>query len=600
MKFAEALHLIFKYKTFDSDTEKPQEKLVLDDVSLTINQGEFVAILGHNGSGKSTLARQLTALLQPTHGAVYLKGMDTADAKNLIPIRKTAGMVFQNPDNQLIGNVVEEDVAFGPENLGVPTEEIWDRVTEALEATGMSAYRMEVPGNLSGGQKQRIAISGILAMEPECIVLDEPTAMLDPVGRKEVLQAIRRLNREKKITIIYITHHVEEVKDADRLYLMEKGRLILQGTPQEFWNRADLLQQQKMELPFDQKLMVSIREKGMKIPFGTKNENELLAWLQRKQRGNHLDRPAEKMEKNLTAKEKSCSDTEENVGLTLSHVSYQYGNNGQEEGAFAVKDINLTLTRGEYVAIIGKTGSGKSTLLQLMNGLLKPQEGICFFDGENVHEGGYPIQRLRQKVALCFQYPEYQLFEETVLKDIMFGPKNLGLDEKSCKERARTAMELTGLSKDLEEESPFALSGGQKRRVALAGILAMEPEYLILDEPAAGLDQEGKNMLFALLRRLNEEKSITVILVSHDMDEVASQAKRVIVMNDGVIVVDDNKENVFRNAENLQETGLELPRTLQFYRALYGEDHYKKAKHLPMTVEELAKEIADNWEERES
>lgn len=279
MKIIETLNLIFKYKTYTEDQEIPEEKTVLDDVSISIKKGDFVGILGHNGSGKSTLARQLTALLQPTDGAVFIKNMDSSLPENIIPIRKTAGMVFQNPDNQIIGNLVEEDVAFGPENLGVPTEQIWGRIAEALEATGMTAYREQSPGSLSGGQKQKVAIAGILAMEPECIVFDEPTAMLDPRGRKEVLDAIWHLNKDKGITVIYITHHVEEVENADYIYVMNKGQVAMEGRPEELWPQTETLKSLGISLPFDKELLLLLRQGGMEIPARIQTGEALAEYL---------------------------------------------------------------------------------------------------------------------------------------------------------------------------------------------------------------------------------------------------------------------------------------------------------------------------------
>lgn len=279
MKIIETLNLIFKYKTYTEDQEIPEEKTVLDDVSISIKKGDFVGILGHNGSGKSTLARQLTALLQPTDGAVFIKNMDSSLPENIIPIRKTAGMVFQNPDNQIIGNLVEEDVAFGPENLGVPTEQIWGRIAEALEATGMTAYREQSPGSLSGGQKQKVAIAGILAMEPECIVFDEPTAMLDPRGRKEVLDAIWHLNKDKGITVIYITHHIEEVENADYIYVMNKGQVAMEGRPEELWPQTETLKSLGISLPFDKELLLLLRQGGMEIPAEIRTGEALAEYL---------------------------------------------------------------------------------------------------------------------------------------------------------------------------------------------------------------------------------------------------------------------------------------------------------------------------------
>lgn len=279
MKLIETLHLMFKYKTYQQNQEETVEKTVLDDVSIRINKGDFVGILGHNGSGKSTLAKQLTALLQPTGGTVYIRGMDSSRAENILPIRKAAGMVFQNPDNQIVGNVVMEDVAFGPENLGVPTEMIWEKISAALEAVGMETYKEFSPAALSGGQKQKVAIAGILAMEPECIVFDEPTAMLDPRGRKEVLRAIRYLNQHKGITVIYITHHIDEVKEADYLYVMEQGKVALQGTPVELWKHTGKLKAYGVLLPFTQELRHWLEKGGMHIPAEVATEEQMLDFL---------------------------------------------------------------------------------------------------------------------------------------------------------------------------------------------------------------------------------------------------------------------------------------------------------------------------------
>ncbi len=279
MKLIETLHLMFNYKTYQQNQEEVVEKTVLNDVSLEINQGDFVGILGHNGSGKSTLAKQLTALLQPTGGTVYIGEMDASKAENILPIRKMAGMVFQNPDNQIVGNVVMEDVAFGPENLGVPADIIWERISEALEAVGMEAYKEFSPTALSGGQKQKVAIAGILAMEPKCIVFDEPTAMLDPKGRKEVLRAIRYLNQHKGITVIYITHHIDEVKEADYLYVMDQGKIALQGTPAELWKYTGKLKEYGVLLPFEQELRHWLEKGGMTIPAEVATEEQMLDFL---------------------------------------------------------------------------------------------------------------------------------------------------------------------------------------------------------------------------------------------------------------------------------------------------------------------------------
>ena len=248
----------------------------LDHVDLDVKEGQFIAILGHNGSGKSTLAKHINALLSATEGTIWVDGMDVSEEENVIPVRKSAGMVFQNPDNQIIANIVEEDVAFGPENIGVPTEEIWERVENSLEAVRMTKYRNHSPNKLSGGQKQRVAIAGVMAMEPKCIVFDEPTAMLDPNGRKSVLKAAHELNKTKGVTILLITHYMEEVVDADYVYVMEKGKIIMDGTPREIFSRVEELKAHRLDVPQMTLLAHELKKAGLPIPKGILTREELV------------------------------------------------------------------------------------------------------------------------------------------------------------------------------------------------------------------------------------------------------------------------------------------------------------------------------------
>ena len=595
MNLIDVKNLLFNYKMYSGEKEEVIEHTAIDHVSLSIKKGDFVGILGHNGSGKSTLAKQLAALLKPSGGIIYVNGMDTAKDELLLSIRKTAGMVFQNPDNQLIGNIVEEDIAFGPENMGIPREEIEERITRALEATGMSAYREHSPNALSGGQKQKIAISGVLSMEPECIIFDEPTAMIDPEGRKEVLKAIYDLNRLKHITIIYITHFLDEVSKADYLYVMKQGAITLEGSPEILFKMPEQLTENNLELPFEISLIAELRKKGLNIPKEIYTKQQLLEFFKCMQQ----EEGFLFQEKKVENQQKKCiAETEKEKGIVLKNISYQYKKRSAEEAKDALKDVSLSIKPGEFVAIVGKTGSGKSTLIQHLNGLLQPQSGQYFFEGQDIWSKKYDLKKLRQKVALCFQYPEYQLFEETILKDIAFGPKNLGFDKKKCEEKARYAMKLVGLPAELEKVSPFSLSGGQKRRVALAGILAMEPEYLILDEPVAGMDAPGKKMLFQLLHHLNKDKGITVVLVSHNMDDVAAHADRVLIMEDGTLKMDGTTREIFARKDDLTTMGLGIPQTVEFYLELRkmqiqesidsNRQTFQSENVIPLTIEELA------------
>lgn len=276
MGIIRAVNLIFDYIRHDEETDKDEVSHALRGVNLDIEEGSFVAILGHNGSGKSTFAKLMNGILLPSDGTVYISDMKTSDEEHLWDVRKTAGMVFQNPDNQIIGNVVEEDVGFGPENLGVPTDEIWKRVEESLTATGMISYRAHSPNKLSGGQKQRVAIAGVMAMQPECIVLDEPTAMLDPNGRKEVLRAVRKLNEEKGVTVILITHYMEEVVFADRVFVMDNGKLVMQGTPREIFSEVEKLKELRLDVPQVTLLAYELRKNGVDLPEGILTIEELV------------------------------------------------------------------------------------------------------------------------------------------------------------------------------------------------------------------------------------------------------------------------------------------------------------------------------------
>lgn len=268
--------LVFEYEKRDEEGNVTGMSRAIDKVDIDVKEGQFIAILGHNGSGKSTLAKHINAILVPTEGTMWVNGRSTSDPDEFWNIRQSAGMVFQNPDNQIIGTVVEEDVGFGPENLGVPTDEIWQRVEESLKAVGMIEYRHHSPNKLSGGQKQRVAIAGVVAMEPKCIVLDEPTAMLDPVGRREVLSTVQKLREQKKVTVILITHYMEEVVDADKIYVMDHGHVVMQGTPREIFSRVDELKSYRLDVPQVTLLADELKKRGLKIRDGILRKEELV------------------------------------------------------------------------------------------------------------------------------------------------------------------------------------------------------------------------------------------------------------------------------------------------------------------------------------
>ena len=544
MGIIKAKNVVHEFFRRDEEGNVESITTALDHVNLDVKAGQFIAILGHNGSGKSTLAKHINALLTPTEGVIWVDGMDVLDEDNTIPIRKTAGMVFQNPDNQIIASVVEEDVGFGPENIGVPTEEIWTRVNQSLEAVDMVKYRKHSPNKLSGGQKQRVAIAGVVAMEPKCIVFDEPTAMLDPNGRKEVIATAHDLNKKKGVTIILITHYMEEVVDADYVYVMEKGKIVMDGTPRDIFSRVDELKEHRLDVPQATLVADELRSAGVPIPQGILTRKELVDAIMSV----------------ANAQTKICAQAGDKqlAEIILDKINYTYSD-GTAYEIQALKDVNLQIHQGEFIGIIGHTGSGKSTLTQLLNGLLRASSGSIYVDGQDIYDEGYDMKALRSKVGLGFQYPDHQLFETTCFEDVCFGPKNQGLDRRDVELRAFEALRNVGFPEELFYQPPFDLSGGQKRRVAIAGVLAMKPDVLILDEPTAGLDPAGRDEILGLVSKMHRELGITILLVSHSMEDVAEYVDRIIVMNHGAVMFDALPKQVFAHYKELEAVGLAAP-----------------------------------------
>ena len=607
----------YQYTRRNENDEVIETLSALSALNFSIETGSFVCILGHNGSGKSTLAKLFNALQLPTEGTILVSGMDSREEKNIFPIRREVGMVFQNPDNQIIASVVEEDVGFGPENIGLPTDEIWQRVNNALSAVHMETYRLKSPNHLSGGQKQRVAIAGTLAMEPKTIVLDEPTAMLDPSGRKEVLESVLELKRKKGISIILITHYMEETVNADRILLMDSGKLVMDGSPREVFQNVERLKEYRMDVPLITELAHKLQKKGFPIEKTILKKEELEEELLK------LKEEGFSLQENIMASElpglSEPSSEKPHAGdyiVEAEHLSAIF-QEGTAMESFALKDLSMKIRRGSLTAVIGHTGSGKSTLVQHLNGLIKAKSGeifvsfrenpplvksgksFLFFKGKktviekkgrlSLSEEGFDYRALRFKVGLVFQYPEYQLFEETVLADVMFGPLNQGKTREDGEALAKDALASLGIGEELYGKSPFELSGGQKRKVAIAGVLAMGPELLILDEPTAGLDPAGRDELFEEIAGLRKNYAMTILLVSHSMDDVARYADEVLVLHQGELKLEGTVEEVFSKKEELEEMGLGLPQI----RALLF-DLKKKGLEIPLgnTVSEAVQALS--------
>lgn len=613
MGFIQVKKLGHKFNIKDKDGNVTGEKWAVKDMDFIAHKGQIIAVLGRNGSGKSTFARHLNGLYAPDQGTVWIQGdsdvLDTSREDDLLAIRRAVGMIFQNPDNQMVGNTVAEDVGFGLENLGFQAEEIWERINEVLRLTGMEAYLERNVSHLSGGQKQRLAIASVMAMSPECIVMDEATAMLDPVGSRQILDTLYRLNREFCITIIMITHRMEETVRADQIYVMDDGNVELVGAPYEIYPQVEKLEQLGLDSLLSYKLLHELKVDYSDDKKFVKDldENAKSALVDRKERLLSVQDAADRIkaclhdkklfdEKNLNEQnvlddidsyvndtkninkpeaaeqinsaQKDIPSSKNDILVEADNLEYSY-----KDGAVlvpAVEQVSFQIRKGEILAVAGQTGSGKSTLLYMLNGIYRPMGGTLKVDGIDVGKTKN-LKELRKKIGFVFQYPEYQLFESTVLADVMYGALNFGMSKAEAEQAAREALALVNISEEYYEYSPFDLSGGQKKRVALAGILAYQPEILILDEPVAGMDPKAKRELFALIRRLHEERNITVIFVSHDMKDVYEIADRILVMGQGKLVYDGAVEQAFGTPEMVEKLGLEMPEMAVFRETLLPE-----------------------------
>ena len=564
--FIQLNEVSFEYKIHGMET-----LLAVNEVSMSVQKGAHVAVLGRNGSGKSTLARLICGLEMPSTGTITVDGLKLEDDKSAWEIRKKCGVVFQNPDNQIIGTTVEEDVAFGPENLGMPREKMIIEIDKALNAVGLSDRKKTAPHLLSGGQKQKLAIAGILAMSPQCFILDEATSMLDPSTRVEFMKLITELVRQRNLTVINITHNMEEAIIADYVYIMADGKVVMEGTPREVFEEDLLIREKGLDVPVHMEItkILSRMTKTQAEKFSSFDlesaKNEILNICEHA--FNKYSNEEKLLLVNESLKKSSEADFKESI-LEVNDLNYTYS----PETVFAreaLKDVSFEIRKGELFGIAGHTGSGKSTLVQHFNGLIRPQSGkvrVMEYDTS----GKDNIRKIRKVAGLLFQYPEHQLFEETVYKDIAFGPKSLGMNEAQINSAVESAIKIVGLDESFLFKSPFELSGGQKRRVAIAGIIAMEPKILILDEPAAGLDPAGREEILSFVKALCDSGT-TVVLVSHNMDDLARLADRILVLKEGNVEGCLTPEDLFSDKKRLEEFGLSLPLITQFLELLKQE-----------------------------
>ena len=537
---------------------------VLKGINLKVKKGEFLSIMGPTGAGKSTLCLTLNGIIPHSlegnlRGKVKVAGMDINE-HSIPELTQKVGMVFQEPESQLFCMTVEEEVAFGSENLGVDPKEIRKRVDWALEMVRMREYKDRSPFKLSGGQQQRIAIAAALAMLPEILVFDEPTSGLDPIGKMEVFSVVDSLKRNQNMTIVMVEHESEEIaRVSDRIIILEEGKIVLEGTPRDVLNKVDMLKNAKLCPPQVCEVADNLNKK-MKTSFSfltikeaEKSIKELATKLPKTEKTFKL-----KTEKTSYIKQKNPPHTM----VSTKNLFYVYGGTDVE----VLRDINLEINQGEFVSIIGQNGAGKTTLVKHFNGALKPTRGEVLIEGVNTKEK--TIAELSRKVGYIYQNPDHQIFCPTIEEEIAFGPKNLGLSEDVIKQRTEEALKLIGLE-EIRKTPPSVLGLGERRKVSLAGIMSMKPSVIILDEPTTGVDWKTSIDLMEAVKKLHE-KGHTIIMITHSMRIVAQYAKRVVVLCKGKVLLDAPTKEVFSQTEKLKRTFLAPPQITQLGQTLFA------------------------------
>ena len=517
----------------------------LENINLKIDQGEFIALVGANGSGKSTLAKMLNALLLPDSGSVIVNGMDTRSQGNHSRIRSLVGMVFQRPQDQIVATTVEEDVAFGPENLGTASGEIRKRVDDALTMTGLSTYRQRPAYLLSAGETQRLALAGVLAMRPRCIIFDETTAMLDPAGRAMVLAQIEALHNQG-ITTILITHLMGEAVEADRVLVLKDGRLARDGSPADVFSKWADLEAWGLDMPPAFKAAEML---GRYIPLSQNailRETDLFRLLpEYKGRSGRI-----------SDKEETGMNSIEEL-IAIDQLSFTYLKDTPLAHR-ALENVNLKITKNKVHGLIGATGSGKSTILQHINALIRPQAGRVRVGSFDLGDENLDVKALRRTTALAFQQPEDQIFEQYVGDEVAYAPRRLGYDGKLA-DVVRDAMEAVGLDFDTyKDRLTTTLSGGEKRKVALASVLAVHSRILLLDEPFSGLDPRSNRELLGYLGEIHA-KGCTLLISTHQYEELTDFVDNLTVIEKGRDVIHGGAQAVFGQIAELEKAGLRAP-----------------------------------------
>lgn len=521
----------------------------LHNINLEVNKGEIIGILGVTGAGKTTLMRTMNGLIPQffegdISGKVVVKGLDT-QVYQIQSLIREVGFVFDDPETQIFGTNVREDVAFGPANYGQPREEILKKIKEALSMVGLEGYEKRSTDKLSGGEKQRVAIAGVFAMGPDIIILDEPTAALDPVGKNMIFRIVKEL-QDSGMTIILVEHETEELaRIADRIVVLNEGKKILHGSAQEVFTRIPFLREQKLRIPEVAELGWKLFQEGLisqgEIPLTVEEGEELFR-----------DKITDNNEVNSLSFQLEEVDypADSSPVIEVNNLRFSY-----KETDNVLKDINLTINSGEFTALVGQNGAGKTTFSKTLNKLLTPDYGEVKIKGKDTAE--LETADLADTVGYVFQNPDQQIFSSTIREEIEYGLENIGIPEGGRIERIKYVLEVVELDKPLDT-NPFNLGKGERQRLAVASILALEPEVLIIDEPTTGQDWQGTRNMMNLIKSLNQ-RGHTILIITHNMRIVADYCQRVVVLNQGQIIADNTPRQIFAKPDLLKKADLRPP-----------------------------------------
>lgn len=527
------------------------DRMILEGINLQVNEGEFVALVGANGSGKSTLLRLIAGLLNPSQGEVKIAGHNTQLAEEQKTLHTTLGMVFQYPEDQIVGTTVEEDIAFGLENLGWQPEDMRKRVDEMLTALDLQEQRQRPSHLLSAGQTQRLALAGVLAPDPCLLVFDEATTMLDPRGRKELMARMKQLH-QNGITILMVTHHMEEAAQAQRMVVLHRGSIIADDTPQSIFHQISLLRQCGLAAPDFLQLATILQPYIPGLPPNPANLEELLKILKQipPQHGT------------LTDEVRGCSPDAKMPAIKVDHLIHVYeGEEGQSNTT--LRDVSMQVMQNCSHSLLGATGSGKSTLMLNMMGLEKPQEGRIQIGDLIVTDKQTKMQAILKQVGMVFQNPEIQFFEQYAGDEVAYGALMQGLEHEEVVRRVRWAMEIVGLDFEaFKDRLTFSLSGGERRKLALASTLVLQTPVLLLDEPTAGLDPSSRKEIIQHLRHM-QQNGRTLLLSTHDLNDVAALTENTTIMDGGKVAFSGSTRQAFWMPEMVNAAGLDIPAAAQ-------------------------------------